>query len=124
MPRKGWSTVQVPDGWLQIIRGPRPQSSDWRLSSRSLQRQGQEQRKLPRKCLPILPTSFKNCERVSRSCGKRIRIFVRSCSPVEATKSENANSQEVWQVPRSNWPHSAVGAQNVVVLGWGRVCLC
>ena len=22
MPRKGWSTVQVPDGWLQLIRGP------------------------------------------------------------------------------------------------------
>ena len=23
MHRKGWSTVQVPDGWLQVIRGPR-----------------------------------------------------------------------------------------------------
>ena len=29
MPRKGWSTVQVPDGWLQLIRGPRPQSAKW-----------------------------------------------------------------------------------------------
>ena len=27
MPRKGWSTMEVPDGWLKIIRGPRPQSS-------------------------------------------------------------------------------------------------
>ena len=25
MPRKGWST----DGWLQVIRGPRPQSNKW-----------------------------------------------------------------------------------------------
>ena len=29
MPRKGRSTVQVPDGWLQVIRGPRPQSVKW-----------------------------------------------------------------------------------------------
>ena len=29
MPRKGWSTVQVPDGWLKTIRGPRPQSTQW-----------------------------------------------------------------------------------------------
>ena len=29
MPRKGWSTAQVPDGWLQVIRGPRPQSVKW-----------------------------------------------------------------------------------------------
>ena len=29
MPCKGWSTVQVPDGWLQVIRGLRPQSVKW-----------------------------------------------------------------------------------------------
>ena len=29
MPRKGWSTVQVPDGWLQLIRGPCPQAVKW-----------------------------------------------------------------------------------------------
>ena len=26
MVRKGWSTVEVPNGWLQIIRGPKPVS--------------------------------------------------------------------------------------------------
>ena len=26
MRRKGWSTVEVPDGWMQIIRGPRPRA--------------------------------------------------------------------------------------------------
>ena len=29
MPRKGWSTVEVPDGWLQVIRGPRPPAVRW-----------------------------------------------------------------------------------------------
>ena len=29
MPRKGWRTVQVPDGWLQVLRGPRPPSVKW-----------------------------------------------------------------------------------------------
>ena len=27
MPRRGWSTA--PDGWVQIIRGPRPLSESW-----------------------------------------------------------------------------------------------
>ena len=26
MPRRNWSTVEVPDGWLQLIRGPCPKS--------------------------------------------------------------------------------------------------
>ena len=29
MPRKGWSIVQVPDGWLKVIRGPQPKSERW-----------------------------------------------------------------------------------------------
>ena len=29
MPRKGWSTVEVPDGWLQITRGRRPPAPKW-----------------------------------------------------------------------------------------------
>ena len=29
MHRKGWSTVQVPDGWLQVIRGPQPAAQKW-----------------------------------------------------------------------------------------------
>ena len=34
MPRKGWSSMQVPDGWLQVIRGPRPKSVQWPVQSR------------------------------------------------------------------------------------------
>ena len=26
MVRKGWTQVEVPSGWLQLIRGPRPKS--------------------------------------------------------------------------------------------------
>ena len=29
MPRKGWSTVEVPNGWLQIIGGPRLPAAQW-----------------------------------------------------------------------------------------------
>ena len=29
MPRKGWSAVEVPSAWLQIIRGPRPPAAQW-----------------------------------------------------------------------------------------------
>ena len=29
MPRKGWTAVPVPDGWLQVIRGPRPPAAKW-----------------------------------------------------------------------------------------------
>ena len=29
MPRKGWSTLEVPDGWLQVICGPRPPAVRW-----------------------------------------------------------------------------------------------
>ena len=29
MSRKGWSTLEVPDGWLQVIRGPRPPAVRW-----------------------------------------------------------------------------------------------
>ena len=29
MPRKGWSQLDVPSGWVQIIRGPRPRSVQW-----------------------------------------------------------------------------------------------
>ena len=29
MPRKGWMQVEVPSGWTQLIRGPRPKSVQW-----------------------------------------------------------------------------------------------
>ena len=32
--RKGWSSIEVPGGWLQVIRGPRPPASKWPLVQR------------------------------------------------------------------------------------------
>ena len=29
MPRRGWTTVDVPEGWLKVIRGQRPPSVKW-----------------------------------------------------------------------------------------------
>ena len=33
MGRRGWTKVEVPDGWLQVIRGPRPRSEKWPLQT-------------------------------------------------------------------------------------------
>ena len=33
MPRRGWSAMDVPNGWVQIIRGPRPKSVQWPKAS-------------------------------------------------------------------------------------------
>ena len=33
MPRRGWSTADVPAGWIQIVRGPRPRSEQWPRAS-------------------------------------------------------------------------------------------
>ena len=36
MPRRGWSTADVPGGWIQILRGPKPRSEQWpRAGARS-----------------------------------------------------------------------------------------
>ena len=33
MGRRGWTNVEVPDGWLQVNRGPRPRSEKWPLQT-------------------------------------------------------------------------------------------
>ena len=38
MPRRGWSQLEVPSGWIQVLRGPRPKSVQW-PSQRSAIRQ-------------------------------------------------------------------------------------
>ena len=34
MVRKGWTQVEVPNGWVQLIRGPRPKSVQWPRASK------------------------------------------------------------------------------------------
>ena len=29
MPRRGWQAIDVPTGWVQVLRGPRPPSQKW-----------------------------------------------------------------------------------------------
>ena len=33
MVRRGWTQVEVPGGWLQLVRGPRPKSEQWPMQS-------------------------------------------------------------------------------------------
>ena len=33
MPRKGWTLLETPNGWFQLIRGPRPPSVRWEKSA-------------------------------------------------------------------------------------------
>ena len=42
MPRKGWSAMQVPEGWLQVIRGPRPPAQKWPRARQPAPRVGQK----------------------------------------------------------------------------------
>ena len=32
MPRRGWSSIATPNGWYEVIRGPRPPSVQWPLA--------------------------------------------------------------------------------------------
>ena len=33
MPRRGWSAMDIPSGWVQVLRGPRPKSETWPVAS-------------------------------------------------------------------------------------------
>ena len=35
MPRKGWTQIEVPHGWTQLIRGVRPESEKWPRAERN-----------------------------------------------------------------------------------------
>ena len=35
MPRRGWSAMEVPNGWVQVLRGPRPNSVRRPMASRN-----------------------------------------------------------------------------------------
>ena len=35
MVRKGWQSMDVPSGWIQVLRGPRPKSVQWPLADKS-----------------------------------------------------------------------------------------
>ena len=36
MGRKGWIVMEVPNGWLQVLRGPRPPAARWPMSEKKV----------------------------------------------------------------------------------------
>ena len=58
MPRKGWTQVEVPSGWIQLIRGPRPKSVQWPKVVRMLS---------------AVPAGTPQCQRVPRGGWRHIR---------------------------------------------------
>ena len=42
MPRRGWSAVDVPAGWVQVLRGRRPPAEKWPTVQRGVGRWRQE----------------------------------------------------------------------------------
>ena len=57
MPRKGWSTMEVPSGWLQVIRGPRPRSVPVASCVSAAPSEPQIQPRPPLKQNPVVKTS-------------------------------------------------------------------
>ena len=110
MPRKGWSTVQVPDGWLQLIRGPRPQSAKWPM---------RKPKRRP-KCVPSQTgSSRRKCSSNGRRRGSSLvakrfpglRRFRRQCR-----QSCNPKSMG-WPTPRLDWHPSSWRSP----MGWQRL---
>ena len=54
MPRRGWRAVEVPEGWLQVLRGPRPASVQWPRAAPNLNRESHG-KKVPKVDLPQRP---------------------------------------------------------------------
>ena len=43
MVRKGWTQVDVPNGWVQLIRGPRPRAAQWPRAPQFSEKQQRQQ---------------------------------------------------------------------------------
>ena len=41
MPRRGWTAIATPSGWYDVIRGPRPPSVQWPVSTKGKGTKGQ-----------------------------------------------------------------------------------
>ena len=57
MVRKGWTKMDVPDGWVQSIRGPGPRSVQWPSAGRQeVPMRGQSAVSKPQEKVPKQPT--------------------------------------------------------------------
>ena len=68
MVRKGWSQVEVPNGWVQLIRGPRPKSVQWPRATK----EGKPKQVIPQRQLRTPTASCRSPEEVAEQARKRV----------------------------------------------------
>ena len=54
MGRKGWTVMEVPNGWYEVLRGPRPPFVRWPVAARGQHQhaRGQSRPQSPKSCAP------------------------------------------------------------------------
>ena len=101
MPRKGWTVMEVPNGWYEVLRGPRPPSVRWPVVSR-----GQPSQRCQSAAPPISPavkessgTSDHTQDRPG-SASFSNEEFARRCDRCSTRQSHRARDQcpRVWQM--------------------------
>ena len=116
MPRRGWSTADVPAGWIQIVRGPRPRSEQWPRASAtrsavprvlsSVQHQPAQPRKptLNSAKDKVNPDVVRDAARNQISkLEKALEVLSDSTGPaVDALKSELEKARQAAKVPPLN----------------------
>ena len=87
MVRRGWSHVEVPNGWVQLIREPRPKSVQWPRASKEgkLQQQVRQQVRPSRAVIG----SSRNLEEVVEQARKRVgqlQIAIQALDPTDPAR--------------------------------------
>ena len=65
--KPGWSQVEVPNGWVQLIRGPRPKSVQWPRA-----KEGKPKQVVPQRQLRTPTASSRSPEEVAEQARKRV----------------------------------------------------
>ena len=86
MVRRGWSHVEIPNGWVQLIRGPRPKSVQWLRPSK----EGKPQQQVRQQVRPSRPVgSSRNLEEVVEQARKRVgqlQTAIQVLDPTDPTR--------------------------------------
>ena len=80
MPRRGWNQVEVPSGWIQVLRGPRPKSVLWASAEKTARDSFGRVGRLCRspciaECVEVCPTRIRG--ETCRCAGEGMRSFHR-----------------------------------------------
>ena len=108
---KGWSQVEMPNGWVQLIRGPRPKSVQWPRATK----EGKPKQVIPQRQLRTPTASSRpSPEEVAEQARKRVGQFAsrHACigSIRPSTSSSRRGSQEG---KRARHPSKSRGASPV-----------